>query len=190
MTTTEATPSLAGHWGAPGASSSGLVRYHIVVPEYRSEYGQVLKVSRQKIRRRVGAFSGAASAHPSPSSSFGSLPHLAPLRSLLCLRFPQCCGNLRELGSWDAAAAPALTWREGHRWELVLLLPHSPFEFKVRHAALHTRVEGLGRVVMSREELLKSRRRNLCQYPRRYRHNPGCRLLPCILRADSHGPWR
>lgn len=68
----------------------------------------------------------------------------------------QCCGNLRELGSWDAAAAPTLTWREGHRWELILLLPYSSFEFKVRaHAALRARVEGLGcGVITSREKAL------------------------------------
>ena len=40
-------------------------------------------------------------------------------------------GTFKALGSWEAAAAPAMTWREGHRWELDVTLPSTPFEFKV-----------------------------------------------------------
>ena len=40
-------------------------------------------------------------------------------------------GTFKGLGSWEAAAAPDMTWREGHRWELDVTLPNTPFEFKV-----------------------------------------------------------
>ncbi|KAG1675684.1 hypothetical protein FOA52_002393 [Chlamydomonas sp. UWO 241] len=40
-------------------------------------------------------------------------------------------GSLPELGGWDAAQAPQMTWREGHLWRLDIVLPKQPFEFKV-----------------------------------------------------------
>ena len=43
-------------------------------------------------------------------------------------------GSFPELGSWDARAAPSMSWREGHSWQLDVMLPSQPFEFKVHRS--------------------------------------------------------
>ena len=40
-------------------------------------------------------------------------------------------GSFPELGGWDARTAPSMSWCEGHRWQLDVMLPSQPFEFKV-----------------------------------------------------------
>lgn len=61
---------------------------------------------------------------------------------ILCFRIPyvtrwgeqlKVCGSLPELGDWDAGKAPALTWKPGGVWELVLDIPAPKgltFEYK------------------------------------------------------------
>jgi hypothetical protein len=40
-------------------------------------------------------------------------------------------GSCTELGEWDAAAAPALTWQPGNSWAADLVLPPGSHSFKL-----------------------------------------------------------
>jgi hypothetical protein len=40
-------------------------------------------------------------------------------------------GSCAELGAWDAAAAPMLTWQEGNNWTADLALPPGQHSFKL-----------------------------------------------------------
>ncbi len=89
------------------------VRYLFVVPEYRTEFGQSLKV------RPLG--SGEVRMRCQKGRSHHAPPALGT----------QVVGSCQELGGWDATKAPSLKWYDGHRWQLDIMLPRMSFEFKV-----------------------------------------------------------
>jgi hypothetical protein len=41
-------------------------------------------------------------------------------------------GSSEELGAWDGAAGPLMSWGEGDVWSLLTALPPGEHEFKVR----------------------------------------------------------
>ena len=43
-------------------------------------------------------------------------------------------GSSQDLGAWDIAAAPNMSWTDGHVWALDLELPEgADFEYKIVH---------------------------------------------------------
>ena len=90
------------------------------------------------LARTVAA--GAATLERGATTPSGSAPAAAgPV--LVAVEVPDCrlafgeglriVGAPAELGSWDAAAAPALKWREGDRWTAALPLPPGMHAFKL-----------------------------------------------------------
>lgn len=133
------------------------VRFHFVVREFVTAFGQQLRVRGAQHGRAAPLQQGTSSYyghHVHGKGRAGGMPpnvHLAfrcrPSLStdgeraspgpsicfiaLLATPCLQIVGSLPELGGWDAVVAPQMTWLEGHRWKLDTVLPKQPFQFKV-----------------------------------------------------------